>query len=115
MHDVQNDLPLLLDSLKTGKVEKLVGNFYDEKKYIIVGWNVKQSNGLLFKKDYKVIKLNKALGQSHTLIMNRDLRKKQKCFRKNIFWVDEQYPVSKNYWSVRKHRHTKTSNNRSKN
>ena len=85
MHDVHNDLPLLLDRMKIKKFEKLVANFYDKKKYIIERWNVKQSNGLLFKKDYKVIKLNKTLGQSHTLIMNRDLRKKQKCFRKNIF------------------------------
>ena len=50
MHDVHNDLPLLLGRMKIGKVEKLEGNFYDKRKYITERWNVKQANVLLFKK-----------------------------------------------------------------
>ena len=85
MHDFHNDLPLLLDRMKIEKVEKLEGNFYDKRKYITERWNVKQANVLLFKKNYKVIKLNQGAWLKSYIDNKYRSQKKTKMLQKNIF------------------------------
>ena len=35
LHDLHNDLPFMCEKMKINKVEKLVPNLYDKKKYVI--------------------------------------------------------------------------------
>ena len=59
-HQLHNDLPVLIERMKTEKVEKFVAKLHDKTEYIIHIRNLKQAlnHGLVLKKVYKVIKLN---------------------------------------------------------
>ena len=56
-----NDLPFLPESIKIGKVGKLVANLHDKKEYVIHLRNLKQASnhGLVLKKLLRVIKFIK--------------------------------------------------------
>ena len=70
--------------MKIEKVEKLVGNLYDNSGYVIHIRNFKQAlnHGLVLKKVHKIIKLNQNVWLKPYIDMNADLRKKSK----NWFW-----------------------------
>ena len=58
LHDVQDDLPLLLlRRMKTEKVENLVANLHDKTEYIIHirNWKLELNHGLVLKKFLKLI------------------------------------------------------------
>ena len=84
LHELYSDLPFLPDRMKIEKVEKLVGNLYDNSGYVIHIRNFKQAlnHGLVFKKVHKIIKLNQNAWLKPYIDMNADLRKKSK----NWFW-----------------------------
>ena len=84
LHELHSDLPFLPDRMKIEKVEKLVGNLYDNSGYVIHIRNFKQAlnHGLVFKKVHKIIKLNQNAWLKPYIDMNADLRKKSK----NWFW-----------------------------
>ena len=93
LHELHSDLPFLPDRMKIEKVEKLVGNLYDNSGYVIHIRNSKQAlnHGLVLKKVHKIIKLNKNVWPKPYIDMNADLRKKkQKLILKKIFlswWI----------------------------
>ena len=79
LHELDNDLPFLLESMKIEKVKKFVANLQDKTKYVIHIRNLKQAlnHGLVLKKVHRMFKFN----QNPWLIkpyidMNTDLRKK---------------------------------------
>ena len=51
LHELQNDLPFLLERTKIHKVEKLVANLHDKKEYVILITNLKKAlnDGLVLK------------------------------------------------------------------
>ena len=65
--------------------------------------NLKQAlnHGLVFKKDYRVIKVNRNAWLKPYINMNRDLTKKKMCLEK-LFSVDEQCHFWKNYGECEK-------------
>ena len=86
------DLPFLLERMKTGKVENLVANLYDnrKRKYVILIGNLKQAlnDGLVLKRVNRVIKFDQeALLKSY--IMKKKGKKKQKLILKKIlnWWI----------------------------
>ena len=56
-HDVHNDLPFMCEKTKVNKVEKLVPNLYDKKKYVIHIHALDQDlkHGLILEKVHHVI------------------------------------------------------------
>ena len=43
LHELQNDLPFLLERMNIGKVEKLVANLHDKTEYVIHIRNLKHA------------------------------------------------------------------------
>ena len=62
--NLRNELPFLPERMKIAKVEKLVANFHDKKKYVIDIRNLKQSlnHGLVLRKCIKSLNSIKKLG-----------------------------------------------------
>ena len=60
LHELHNDLPFLPEKMKIEKVEKLVTNFHDKTEYVIHIKTLKQAlnQGLVLKKDHRMIKFN---------------------------------------------------------
>ena len=78
------DLPFLLERIKTGKVENLVANLYDnrKRKYVILIGNLKQAlnDGLVLKRVNRVIKFDQ-----EALLKSYIMKKKEKK-NKSWFW-----------------------------
>ena len=88
-HQLHNDLPVLIERMKTEKVEKFVAKLHDKTEYVIHIRNLKQAlnHGLVLKKVYKVIKLNQNDWLKPYIDMNTKLRKKSKNgFSLNCFF-----------------------------
>ena len=68
--------------------------------------NLKQAlnHGLVFKKDYRVIKVNRNAWLKPYINMNRDLTKK-KCVWKNFFQLMNSVSFGKTMENVRKNRY----------
>ena len=62
LHDSHNDLPFMCEKLKINKVEKLVPNLYDKKKYVIHIRALDQAlkHGLVLEKVHWVIEFNQS-------------------------------------------------------
>ena len=78
------DLPFLVERMKTGKVENLVANLYDnrKRKYVLLIGNLKQAlnNGLVLKRVNRVIKFDQ-----EALLKSYIMKKKEKK-NKSWFW-----------------------------
>ena len=59
-HELHNDLPFLLEIMKTEKAEKLIENLHNNTEYVIHIKHLKEAlnYGLVSKKVYKGIKFN---------------------------------------------------------
>ena len=79
------DLPFLVERMKTGKVENLVANLYDnrKRKYVLLIGNLKQAlnNGLVLKRVNRVIKFDQ-----EALLKSYIMKKKGKKKNKSWFW-----------------------------
>ena len=62
LHDKHNDLPFLAEKMKIHKVEKLVPNLRDKKKYVVHIRALDQAlkHGLELKKVHRVIQFNQS-------------------------------------------------------
>ena len=60
LHELHNDLPILLDTMNIEKVEKLAANLHDETEYVICIRNLNRAltHGLVLKKVHRVLKFN---------------------------------------------------------
>ena len=110
LNELHNDLPLLPEIMKIGKVKKLVANLHDKTEYVIHIINLKQAlnHGLVSKKVHKVIKVNQNAWLKPYIVMDTDLRKKAKCdFEKDFFKLMINAVFGKSMENVRKHRDIK--------
>ena len=79
LHELDNDLPFLLESMKIEKVKKFAATLQDKTKYVIHIRNLKQAlnHGLVLKKVHRMFKFNQNAWLIKPYIdMNTDLRKK---------------------------------------
>ena len=88
LRERHNNLPFLLERMKTEKVEKLVANLHDKTEYVIQMINLKQAlnHGLVLRQAHKVIKLNENAWLKPYIDTEKKLRKKAKYdFEKDFF------------------------------
>ena len=80
LHELYNDLPFLLETMKIEKFERLVTNLHEKSEYVIHIRNLKQAfnHGLVLQKVHRVIKFNQNAWLNPYIDMNTDLRKKAK-------------------------------------
>jgi len=88
LHDLHNDYPLAPESVKLGKVEKLVPNLYDKEKYVVHYENLKfyESLGLKITNIHRGIKFEDSDWLKPYIDLNTDLRTKAKNnFEKDFY------------------------------
>ena len=80
LHDLHKEYPLAPERLKVGKVEKLIPNLRDKKKYVLHYENLKlyKSLGMKITKIHKGIKFKEEDFFKKYIFLNTELRKKGK-------------------------------------
>ena len=88
LHDLHNDYPLAPEKIKVNKVDKLILNLWNKKKYVINYENLKQylSLGLKLVKIHSGIKFKESPWLKKYIDLNTNLRTKAKNeFEKDFF------------------------------
>ena len=88
LHDLHNDYPLAPEQIKVNKVEKLIPNLWNKKKYVIHYENLKQclNFGLKLTHIHRGIKFKESKWLKKYIALNTDLRTKAKNeFEKDFF------------------------------
>ena len=114
LHDLHNDLPFMCEKLKINKVEKLVPNLYDKKKYVIHIRALDQvlKHGLILEKVHRVIECNQGAWLKPYIDFNTELRKKAKNdFEKDFFKLMNNAVFGKTMENIRKHKDIKLVTN----
>ena len=88
LHDLHNDYPLAPEQIEVNKVEKLIPNLWNKKKYVIHNENLKQylNLGLKLTNIHRGIKFKESQWLKKYIALNTDLRTKAKNeFEKDFF------------------------------
>ena len=104
LHDLHNDYPLAPEQIKVNKVEKLIPNLWNKKKYVIHYENLKQySNfGLKLTKIHRGIKFEESQWLKKYIALNTDLRTKAKNeFEKDFFQLMNNSVFGKTMENIR--------------
>ena len=111
---MHNDLPFMCEKMKINKVEKLVSNLYDKKKYVIYIRALDQGlkHGLILEKVHHVIEFNQSAWLKPYIDFNTELRKKAKNdFEKDFFKLMNNAVFEKTMENIRKHKDIKLVTN----
>ena len=106
LHDLHNDLPFMCEKMKINKVEKLVPNLYDEKKYVI---HIRASDqalkhGLILGKVHCVIEFNQSAWLKPYIDFYTELWTQGKNgFEKDFFKLMNNSVFKKTMENIRKH------------
>ena len=86
LFNLHKDLPFLPESKKVNKVEKLICDIEDKKKYVIHIRALKQAlnNGLRLKKVHKIIQFKQEAWLKVCIDMNTELKKMQRMNLRKI-------------------------------
>ena len=119
LFNLHKDLPFLPESKKVNKVEKLICDIEDKKKYVIHIRALKQAlnNGLRLKKVHRIIQFKQKAWLKVYIDMNTELRKNAKNeFEKNFFKLMNNSFFGKTMENVKNYRNIKlvTSDKRRK-
>ena len=88
LHDLHNDYPLAPERLEVNKVEKLIPNLYDKKKYVVHYENLKlyESLGMKITQVHRGIKFEESDWMKKYIDLNTRLRAEAKSdFEKDFF------------------------------
>ena len=110
LHKFHNDLPILPERMKLGKIGKLVTNLYDKNGHIIHIRNLKQAinHGLVLKNIHRVITFNQKDLLKPYIDLNSELRQTEKnSLEKKIFKLMNNAVFEKTMENVRKYRYNK--------
>ena len=110
LHDEHNDLPFMCDKMEINKVEKLIPNLYDKKKYVIHIRALDQAlkHGLILEKVHRVIQYDQSPWMKSYIDLNTELRMKAKNdFEKDFFKLMNNSPFGKTMENVRRRRDIK--------
>ena len=103
-------MPFLPERMKIDKIQKLVCNLHDKKKYVVHISILKQAlnHVLRLKKVHRVIEFNQEAWLKKYIDMNTELRKKaSNDFEKDFFKLTNNAVFGKTMENVRKHRDIK--------
>ena len=114
LHDQHNDLPFMCEKMKINKVEKLVPDLHDKKKYVIHIKTLDQAlkHGLILEKVHHVIEFNQSGWLAPYINFNTELRKKANNeFEKEFFKLMNNAVFGKTMENIRKHKDIKLITN----
>ena len=114
LHDLHNDLPFMCEKMMINKIEKLIPNLYDKKKYVIhigaLGQALK--HGLILEKVHRVIEFEQSAWLAPYINFNTELRKKAKNeFEKEFFKLMNNAVFGKTMENITKHKDIKLLTN----
>ena len=115
LHDSHNELPFMCEKMEINKVERLVPNLYDKKKYVIHIRALTQAleHGLILEKVHRVIEFNQSAWLKPYIDFNTKLRTQAKNdFEKDFFKLMNNNAVfGKTMENIRKHKDIKLVTN----
>ena len=117
LHKSHNELPFLAERMKIRKVEKLVPNLNNKKKYVCHIRTLDQAlkHGLVLKKVHRVIKFEQSAWLKPYIMKNTKLRKAAKNeFEKDFFKLMNNSVFGKTMENIRNHRDMKLATNEEK-
>ena len=115
LHDLHNDYPLAPQHIKVNKVDKLIPNLGNKKKYVLHYENLKQylSLGLKLVEIHRGIKLKESPWLKKYIDLNTDLRTKAKNdFEKDFFKLMNNSVFGKTMENIRNRVDIKLVNNK---
>ena len=110
LHENHNELPFLLEKMKIGRVEKLVPNLKDKKRYVVHIKALHQAlkNGLKFKMVHRVIEFQQSKWIKAYIVLNTRLRKETRNeFEKDFFKLMNSSVFEKTMENIRNHKDMK--------
>ena len=114
LHDWHNELPFMCEKMKINRVEKLVPNLCDKKKYVIHIRALVQAlkHGFIIEKVHRVIEFNQSAWLKPYTDFNTELRTKAKNdFEKDFFKLMNNAVFGKTMENIRKHKDIKLVTN----
>lgn len=105
LHDLHNEYPLAPERMKINKVEKLIPNLDDKKKYVLHHENLKQylNLGLVLTRIHRGIRFEESDWMKKYINLNTDLRAKGKNeFEKDFFKLMNNSVFGKTMENLRK-------------
>ena len=117
LHDSHNDHPFMCDKMKMNKVEKLVPNLKDKKKYVIHIRALDQvlRHRLVLERTHRAIEFNQTDWMKPYIDFNTKLRTAAtNGFEKDFFKLMNNSVFGKTMENIRKHRNIKLVTNKDK-
>ena len=110
LHDYHNDLSFMCEKLKINRIEKLVPNLYDKKRYVIHIRALDQAfkHGLVLERIHRAIRFNQSDWMKGYIDFNTQLRTKAtNDFEKDFYKLLNNAFSGKTMENVRMHRNIK--------
>ena len=110
LHENHNELPFLTERMNMGRVEKLVPNLKDKKRYVVQIKALSQAfkHGLKLKKVHRVIEFQQSRWMKAYIMLNTRLRKDAKNeFEKDFFKLKNNSVFGKTMGNTKNHKDMK--------